>query len=247
MLGSYQAPIIQSLKVSVAYCIFCYALQEIFLLIMRLVPATMASKGIKFQVANRGVSTVHAVVMFAFTANYWMTINNHMKLLRGSGYEDFCIDLMLGYLYYDVVQELRATAQWDTVGHHLMGALSHWPTRVMHCDAAYFYTMLVYLAEASTPFLHICWVMHTFKLNSNPAFLPLCGMLLLTFFVFRILQGSFIVWHLYENGNQGWEGHEFMRYLNTFILLFFVGLNSFWFVKLVQMATGLGKTKKVKE
>jgi hypothetical protein len=247
----------QSLKVSALYCMGCFVVQEVFRILLRRVPDDVATKGIKEQTANRGVSTIHAMIMFFFAAKYWLTINPGMKLIKASGYEDFCIDLMLGYLYYDAVQELKALRQLavdskfgpahlDTIGHHLMGALSHWTTRFVYNESAYFYTMVVYVAEASTPFLHTCWTMHTFKLSGHPVFLPLCGMLLLTFFIFRIIQGGYIVWHIFSHWQQ-WGGNVALKYLNTVVLLLFVCLNSYWFIKLIQMATGLGKPKKAKK
>lgn len=234
---------VESAKVSLAYCLFCYLLQFFFEFLVKRVPDSVASKDIKYQTANRGVSSVHAVIMFTMTAYYWLKINPEFVYITGGAYENRCLDIMLGYLYYDIVQEIKQTCQIDTLGHHVMGFLSHYCTRFDDCDAAYFYTMVVYLAEASTPFLHACWTLHTFKMSSHPLFLPLSAILLLTFFVFRVLQGAYIIWHLWTD-TVGWQGKKYDEYMNTVILVLFVALNYFWFFKLIQMATGIGKKKK---
>lgn len=237
--------VLASLNVSFFYCLFCYSLQAFFGWAVNRISDDVASKEIKVQTASRAVSSIHAVIMFSLTAYYWLRINPDVVYIKGGAYENRCIDLMLGYLYYDIVQEIKETCQADTIAHHVMGFLSHAFTRFDDCDAAYFYTMVVYLAEASTPFLHTCWILHTYKLGAHPIFLPLSAILIILFFVFRVVVGGYIIWHLWTD-SIGWQGKLANEYVNTVILVLFVGLNYFWFFKLIQMATGIGKKKKQK-
>jgi hypothetical protein len=62
---------------------------------------------------------------------------------------------------------------------------SHFHTLAVDDGPSGFYTMLVYLAEASTPLLHLGWMMHTADMSGSVLFLLLTGSLLLVFFLCR--------------------------------------------------------------
>ena len=78
-----------------------------------------------------------------------------------------------------------------------------------------FLSMMVYLAEMSTPFLNISWLLNYLKLdNSLP--LSLCGIILLvTFFFCRIILGPFLFYHMIYN----WTSEpRFLFYINVVML-----------------------------
>lgn len=80
----------------------------------------------KVALANRVVSTMHAIIMFSMTANYWFFVNPKMDMgAFVDDYQAFCLNVMLGYLLYDTLFELTAGKQVMTLGHHVMGAASH--------------------------------------------------------------------------------------------------------------------------
>jgi hypothetical protein len=103
--------------------------------------------------------------------------------------------------------------------------------------------MMVYLAEMSTPFLNISWLLNYLKLdNSLP--LSLCGIILLvTFFFCRIILGPFLFYHMIYN----WTSEpRFLFYINVGIVLFFIVMNMYWFKQLLRVLFGGKKGKKSK-
>jgi len=195
---------------------------------------------------NRGVSMFHAVTMFSLTARYWLTQNRAVAILPGpvSRLEIVAVDIMLGYLYYDIVFELFNTRQMDSLGHHVLGVVSHLSTRLSGNPAASFYTMLVFIAEGSTPFLNVSWVLHQLQLSHTALFKFTVFLLLLTFFVFRILLGPLMVTHMLAH-RRAWgpDNQGLMFWGNFTIVASFAVLNFYWFYKLVSIAAG----KKVKD
>lgn len=91
---------------------------------------------------NRFVSSVHAVTIFSVSAYYWLTINTELSIASEMGsYERLSILIMMGYLVYDTFFELAASGgQLDTIGHHLMGLLSHATAVYTGNSASAFYT-----------------------------------------------------------------------------------------------------------
>ena len=57
-----------------------------------------------------------------------------------SAYEARTVDIMMGYLWYDIIQEMSSgKVELDTIGHHIMGVTSHLSTRLSNNGAASFY------------------------------------------------------------------------------------------------------------
>jgi hypothetical protein len=54
-------------------------------------------------------------------------------------FEGSTIDLMIGYLIYDLLVELFSTRALDMIGHHLLGLLSHISCRITDNEAGAFY------------------------------------------------------------------------------------------------------------
>lgn len=96
--------------------------------------------------------------------------------------------------------------------------------------------MLVYIAEGSTPALHLSWLMHTVKLKDTAFFKALVLILLLAFFVCRILLSPFMLWHMITYQDTWVDGRMFLFWGNWAIVLSFGLLNYFWFYKLIAVA-----------
>lgn len=189
---------------------------------------------------NRGVSTLHAMYMFFHTIKYFIYVNPGFEIqpdVNGiSPLTRHLLDSMMGYLWYDVAVELVGTRQTDTLLHHVLGLASHMSSRMSNNTAAGFYSMFVYIAEGSTPSLNLSWFMHQLKVGGSP-FLLVAASLLLTFFLFRIVQGPLLLLHLYLHRDQwGDAGGTGLYWGNFAVILIFVGLNFVWFTKLVALA-----------
>jgi hypothetical protein len=53
--------------------------------------------------------------------------------------EALCLDLMMGYLWYDSIYEVMSDGQVDTLGHHILGLISHMSTRLSNSGPLGFY------------------------------------------------------------------------------------------------------------
>lgn len=153
-------------------------------------------------------------------------------------YEKDTMRIMTGYMLYDLVVELATPAVYDyaVLFHHLAGILSHWHTLQTNDVASGWYTMLVYLAEGSTPILHTAWMMNTVGLSDGVAFKLLTLALLVTFFVVRILVSPLLAYTYLAPGNRHlYDGRDGVFYFQLFIVFAFAGLNYFWFYKLLTL------------
>ncbi len=96
--------------------------------------------------------------------------------------------------------------------------------------------MLVYIAEGSTPFLHISWLLHQLKLKDTGGFKLLVAVLLTTFFVCRIILSPYMLWHMITF-QERWGEDTFLLFWGNWLIVFLFGLlNYFWFYKLVSLA-----------
>eukprot|EP01040_Poterioochromonas_malhamensis_P003509 gene3509-3750_t len=140
--------------------------------------------------------------MFSRAFHYWTSINVEYQLYEEvSLYEAITIDIMMGYLIYDTIYELAMNPKLDipTLFHHVIGFVSHYLTRSLDNGSASFYSMMVYLAELSTPFLNISWLLNSLKLQSSLP-LTICSIVLvITFFISRVIWGPFLFWHMWNN------------------------------------------------
>ena len=100
---------------------------------------TIMSLSIRF---NRGVSIIHASTVFILACWYWrvlnpsLIVNGHLTI---SEFQAFTLDVMMGYLWYDIIIELSTTRQADTIGHHVLGLISHLSCRITNNEAGAFY------------------------------------------------------------------------------------------------------------
>lgn len=72
---------------------------------------------------------------------YWFMINPSMKIgEEDNTFEGRCIDIMMGYLWYDIIVEVNSfQPEMETIGHHILGLVSHLSSRLSDNNAACFY------------------------------------------------------------------------------------------------------------
>lgn len=127
-----------AVKTSLAYAGCCFGLHVLLYAIFNS-RLKEFSKGNKMSFYNRGVSTVHAFVMFFLSLYYWLVLNPKMIIHDMDAYQTYCLLLMMGYLVYDTMFELSASRQAMTIAHHVLGAASHISTLTSYNGAAAFY------------------------------------------------------------------------------------------------------------
>lgn len=244
--------ILDSLSVSLLWCLILFFLHFCWYLFSDNIIPGFSKVSVKKQRRawyNRGVSTIHACVMFSITAYYWLYVNPAMEIsAAGHRIEARALDIMMGYLYYDILYEALTSRQTDALSHHVLGLVSHLSSRLSNNNAAAYYSMLVYIAEGSTPFLNISWLLHMLSLKKTLIF-KICALsLIVSFFTFRILLGPCMVYHMLIHREEWGESGRGSLFLgNTAIVASFAVLNFFWFYKLLAVALGSANVDKRKE
>lgn len=152
----------------------------------------------------------------------------------------------------------QPTAKFDypVLFHHVAGLISHWHTIATNDVASGFYTMLVsikcpspsdphstthscilhlsllhqvYLAEASTPILHTGWMFNTVGMADTVTFKILTLLLLLVFFVVRIMLSPLLAYAYLAPANRHlYDGRPGVFLFQLMIVIAFAGLNFFW-------------------
>lgn len=99
--------------------------------------------------------------------------------------------------------------------------------------------MMIYIAELSTPFLNVSWLLN--ELKNAPALLNVIGILLvLTFFVARVVLGPYLLYHMITFWN---SGPPALYYVNVAIIIFFILMNYFWFYQLMKKVVSPSPSK----
>ena len=153
---------------------------------------------------------------------------------------------MIAYLIYDTAHECLFTKDFDkfTLGHHILGGFSLVSARYYGCRQCYALQMVIFLAESSTPFLHVGWLFYKLKYTSenSKVFVGIYVILMILFFVFRVCLGPVLTY--YTVLNYGMRDEHFHLYcLNCAVVLIFTLLQFKWFFTLVNINN---KTKKTK-
>jgi hypothetical protein len=144
--------------------------------------------------------------------------------------------MMMGYLWYDSIFEFSYSKQTDTLVHHVLGLVSHLSSRLSDNGAAKFYSMVIYFAELSTPFLHLSWLMHQLQMKHSLSFKLCVFLLLVSFLVARVALGPSMIAHMLRYRHQ-WGPDTLLLFWGNFsIVSAFAVLNFFWFYKLVRLA-----------
>lgn len=254
-----------SLKYSAMWCAFC-VLVHIFVgwatpEIIDNFDKRIAQEKDRRDWYNRAVSIMHASVMFCRALFYWILFNpaiilptgtNQTALLRGAGagFDVITLDIMMGYLWYDILIEVsKEKISKTTLLHHIVGYVSLFCTRATGSKLGCFYFMLVFVAEGSTPVLHTLWLLHKLECTAWALYKALAFLLLVLFFALRIVLGPYTIHHLATH-QAAWAEEEphgtWMYRLLLAISIVFVSINYYWFQLLVKMAMPK-KSRKKKE
>jgi hypothetical protein len=205
--------------------------------------------------SNHCTSLFHSSVMSVLFLLYWTNVLNITPSGEDIGdYETFCMDLMVGYLWYDTFYECRSfflslkpgpsrRIEWVSVQiifHHILGFVSTLSQQILKCGIGSRYMMGIYGAELSTPFLHWIWILTESNMTKTRAYLA-CGVSLLVMFFWRNMLGFYIMYHLCTNwplwiGSTSPNYDAIMYNAHVVITACFVMLNMFWTSKLVKKA-----------
>lgn len=195
---------------------------------------------------NRGTSISHAITQFSIVAYYWFRVNPNREISPSmSQYEGLAFDTMVGYILYDTLNELETNREADTLIHHAMGFVSHMLCRVYDNGVGAHFTMMVFLAEFSTPFLHTCWLMDVLRLTKHTLFFVSAALLVVCFFVSRVLLAPYAAYSCISSytNNEVTRAYWTLNgapvanfYLNAVIISLFTVLNYYWFYCIIKVA-----------
>ena len=197
---------------------------------------------------NKGTASFHAFTLFILTAIYWLNYQDIDSLNSFSrSYEIFCVNIMLGYLIYDTIFELFLSTSLSitTLLHHFLGIVSLSCSIYYSCDICFRLHMIIFVAESSTPFLHISWLMHQLKTSETIIFKCTFLTLIIFFFFSRIILGPYLL-IITAYSKEFKHTYPLLYYLNIFIVASFVFLNFYWFYLLIRLSlTPKSKIKNV--
>jgi hypothetical protein len=199
---------------------------------------------LKMQWDNRIVAFLHAVII-CYAAFWGLLCDEPLKADHLHAYSSWAYATMItacGYFIWDAVMCIIYFKEFQ-LG-FLLHALGCLFTFLGSLDGVFMYYGYFYLTfEASTPFLNLHWFMDKLGVsNSNPFKKLNAGLLVLSFFFFRIISGcgySAVVWqdiHRYIAATSNMANVGIMYYF-YFAILLLNGLNCYWFYSIVKFAT----------
>jgi hypothetical protein len=106
--------------------------------------------------------------------------------------------------------------------------------------------MFIFLAEGSTPFLNITWLLHQLHLQHSVPYKLGIYLLASSFLIFRVILGPVAIVHLLMY-SQYWGSSHLDRSMyigNLIIIVLFTLINFYWFGKLIQIAFKKKKSDK---
>ena len=131
--------------------------------------------------------------------------------------------------------------------HHALGLYTHILARLYPNGLMTILIMMVYLAESSTPFVHLGWLFHQLKMKDTFMFKSFALLGILNFFFFRILWGPYLLYTLWTN-LELMEGQYQMMIACFISIVGFIFLNMFWFSAMMRIVfKSFKKEKKEKK
>ena len=140
-------------------------------------------------------------------------------------------------MIYDTFVEgiLTSPVQPLIIVHHALGLYTHILARLTHNSLLTLLIMMVYLAESSTPFVHLGWLFHQLKMKDTFMFKIFALFALLNFFFFRILWGPYLLYTLWTNMELMEGKYEII--VPCFVsIVGFIFLNMVWFSAMIRIA-----------
>jgi hypothetical protein len=202
--------------------------------------------------------------MFSLTIRYWFFVNPQWEIgTYVDDYQAFALQVMLGYLLYDTAFELKAGKQVMTLGHHVLGAASHISVLYSNNGGVGFYrsvgiciplfrealliataifsgisarSMMVFIAEGSTPLLNISWLLQKLNMLKTKIFKSCAITLIVSFFFLRIVLSPIMLHGMLKTRHQWAEHSDVLFWFNFIIVGLFGALNYYWFYKLVEIS-----------
>ena len=168
-------------------------------------------------------------------------------------WQGMCIDLMIGYIYYDIIIDIipeilvKGSGEYLMVAHHVIGLISLLLIRSHDFAPGAHYFLIIFLAEASTPALHASWTLEKLKQTKDIAFLAAGYSLIILFFIFRVCLGPYVAIKIWSE-RQLWSSLPGYVFILLFgVSIFFCLMNWFWFYKLISKAVRMTSSKKRKD
>ena len=186
---------------------------------------------------GHATAMIHASIMSLVAINYWLNVRTDWFVIPEtiSVYERTGIDIMTGYMIYDTIVETVLVRKINilVLVHHVLGLVSHLCTLYFNSGISAHYTMVVYLAETSTPFLHLCWILEKLNKSDTVLFKMLCGIIIVLFTFFRIIMGPVSIYYCFFIHLEKWNEHLYLMVLQMIIMIGFCALNFYWFYKII--------------
>ena len=198
---------------------------------------------------NRAAASTHASTLFILALAYWYAkyTGNVGVSFNSELWSSMCVDIMIAYLIYDTTHECFFTRDFDhlTLAHHILGGCSLASARYYDCTECFALQMVIFLAESSTPFLHIGWLFFKLKFSADNStvFVGTYVILMILFFVFRVCLGPALTYYTFQNVEMR-ENFFGLYCVNCVVVLIFTLLQFKWFYMLANINSKTKKSKK---
>lgn len=193
--------------------------------------------------ANRLVSALNGAIIFGLAAHALAdaehAISDAPPLARASAVSLECV---CAYLVYDsLVGLLRGFESSPALMlvHHAVGLASELLT--LSTGYGSYCTLIIHLAEASTPLLHLSWLLLKRGHGGTRLFAAMSAALGATFALTRVVSPAALLfgYQLRSAAAAHWGEHRVVYRLHLGVTAIFWALNCFWFRRLLQASKGL--------
>uniref|UniRef100_H2Y8T4 TLC domain-containing protein n=1 Tax=Ciona savignyi TaxID=51511 RepID=H2Y8T4_CIOSA len=193
----------------------------------------------KIEWHNRNVSTTHAVLVTILAIYVVLTDTEEYEhvIWSNSKLGEMVLSIVLGYIFSDLVYLMKSSpsqtdAYWGSVLHHLVVVVCFSYSAIWGCCTHF--TIVRTIAEMSTPFVNMRWTFAMCEMKNTKYFVYNGIMMVVTFFLSRILMMPYVYLRLYQLRNtQDFQRLAFIGY--AIILGLMVDcLNIYWFARMLR-------------
>jgi hypothetical protein len=195
--------------------------------------------------ANRFVSSLNAVIIFSLAAHALVDAEHAISDAPPLAHAAISLECVCAYLVYDSLIGLVRGFESSPIlmlVHHGVGLASELLTLSTGFGA--YCTLVIHLAEASTPLLHLSWLLLKRGRGGTRLFLVVSHALVATFALTRVVSPAVLLfgYQLGSAASAHWGKHRVVYRLHLGVTTVFWALNCFWFTKLLQASKGLPRT-----
>tara|TARA_B100000902_G_scaffold278991_1_gene264878 strand:- start:105 stop:782 length:678 start_codon:yes stop_codon:yes gene_type:complete len=151
---------------------------------------------------------IHDVYLFILANLYLFKYISSYSFLNSNA-------VCMGYMTYDIYLQLLIKNKYQIIFHHLIMIGTYFTLFIINCgilpqskEDLYIYVAQTSLCEISSFFLDACYIMYKLNYDKNIIFKFMYIMLLITYFISRLINFPYIAYLMYNNGDIYYGGFQ---------------------------------------